>query len=235
MKKALCLFVSVFFVGASVCAHAKEDSPNFAKTSASTPAVKESSKEVSRPASAGKREDMKKRIEDKKKELNGSEWQVNLTTGGKEEGKDTLTFQNGQIKSKYFADKGFPATNYTISIADGSDMATWETMQTDAKGGVLFIRGEWDKDVMRGVMSQQLDENKTKDFNFSSASKEAIEPTTEPEKKAEEPAPALSMPPATAPTKEAPKADKFVEEVKKYEEVAVAPFNPGTTDESKNS
>ena len=61
-------------------------------------------------------------------------------------------------------------------------MATWETMQTDPKGGVVFIRGEWKEGLMRGVISQQLEKDKSKDYNFASASKAAVPPTAEPKK-----------------------------------------------------
>ncbi len=70
-------------------------------------------------------------------------------------------------------------------------MTVWETMQTSSnpKEGVVFIRGEWKGDQMRGVISQQLEGGTTRDFNFTTSGKVAIPPTTEKEKK-EEPKPA---------------------------------------------
>ncbi len=148
-----------------------------------------------------KREETQKKIEEKKKELNGTQWNVALTSGGKSEGEDVLTFQNAQVSSKIFGNKGYPSTNYTISFSEGSDMATWETMQTNPKGGVVFIRGEWKEGVMRGVISQQLEEGKSKDYNFTSANKASIPTTTEPKQSKQKE--------STTPTKEGSE-DKIV-------------------------
>jgi hypothetical protein len=208
MKKIVGLVVAGFLLGSSVTVLAKQhkDAP---ETKAPAPAVPQMSN--------AKREEMKKALEEKKKELNGSEWKVTLNTGGKSEGTDVLTFQNGQVKSKYFADKGFPASNYTLSIPEGSDMTTWETMQTHPKGNVVFFRGEWKEKTMRGIISEQVEKDKSKDYSFSSIGMESIAPSTE-KPKAE-----------TAPeTQGGPVAGVLKSEGSKG---VVAPFNPGTTDE----
>jgi hypothetical protein len=138
-----------------------------------------------------KLEDSRKLIEQKKSELNGSQWELDMTASdakGKVE-KEVFTFQNGQVTCKMLTARGFKPTNYTISVPEGSDMAVWETMQTNDKGNVVFIRGEWKQDIMRGVISEQLEGGKSRDYNFASASKIAVEPTTKPkeEPKKEEP------------------------------------------------
>ena len=173
------------------------------------------------PVKSINRDEMKKKIEEKKKELNGSEWKVALTSGGKADGEDVLTFQDGKITSKLFFDKGFPATNYTISAPEGADMTTWETMQTNPKGGVVFMRGEWREGVMRGVISQQIEEGKTKDYNFSSDTKVAVPPSTE--KPKEEKTETLKG--ENAGTVDAEKGSNANQEV--------AAFTPGTTDEKR--
>ena len=209
MKK-IALFLMVFLVIASP-AHAREKkaiSQGGTSVSAATSAPLH--KEVSR-------EEMKKKIEEKKKELNGSEWKVALTSGAKAEGEDVLTFQNGQVSSKMFSDKGYPASNYTISAPEGADMTTWETMQTNPKGGVVFMRGEWKEGVMRGVISQQIEEGKTKDYNFSSDNKIEVPPSTETPKEEKKEAGAEAM------------AEKAAETANSD----VAAFDPGTTDEKR--
>ena len=147
--------------------------------------AKEESKGKEAPKAAApkadpKREERRKLIEEKKAELNGSEWEVVLTASdGKSKGeKDVLKFQNGQVSTKNFSGQGFNPTNYTITIEEGNDMAIWETMQTGSTEGVVFIRGEWKDGTMRGLISQQLEGGKTKDYSFASAGKKSIEPTT---------------------------------------------------------
>lgn len=135
------------------------------------------------PKADPKKEERRKKVEAKKAELNGSQWEVNLTAldGKGRPEVDVLTFQNGQVTSKSFAAKGFTPTNYTISVEDGNEMTVWETMQTSPKEGVVFIRGEWKEDLMRGIVSQQLEGGKTRDYSFASASKVAVDPTTKSE------------------------------------------------------
>ena len=210
----------IVLLAATLPAYAKEDkgASNFSvskklSVSAATSAP------ATPVAMDAKRAEMKKKVEEKKKDLNGSEWKVALTSGAKPDGEDILTFQNGQVASKMFGDKGFPASNYTITVPEGADMATWETMQTNTKGGVLFIRGEGKEGVMRGVMSQQLEEGKTKDYNFSSAAKVAVSPTT---KKKDEPNEEAAVPAVLSTP---------AEQAQTTAESEVVAFAPGTTDE----
>jgi len=86
------------------------------------------------------------------------------------------------VTCKTLTDKGYPATNYTISQPEGADMATWETMQTDPKGHVVFLRAEWADKTMRGVMSEQLEAGKSKDYNFASTAKAEVPAETKPVK-----------------------------------------------------
>ncbi len=128
-------------------------------------------------------QEKRKRIADKKTDLNGSSWDIVYTTSSdpKQKGKkDLFTFQNGQFNSKSLMDRGFTWTNYTISVPDEeSDLAVWETMQT-GKEGIVFIHGEWAKDKMSGSISEQLDGGKkTVEHSFSTANRTAISPTTE--------------------------------------------------------
>ena len=164
-----------------------------------------------------KKAQIRKVIEERKSELNGSEWKVTLSSSdpkAKSE-EDVLTFQNGQVKSKNFAARGFSATNYTVSIPEGSDMAVWETMQTSEKEGVVFIRGEWKGDQMRGVISQQLQGGTTRDYNFTTAGKIAIAPVSEEKKEAKKEEPALAPAPAKEEAKKEEKKEMTREEKKK--------------------
>ncbi len=141
--------------------------------------------------------EMRKRVEAKKTELNGSQWEVSLVSSDpqvKPEA-DVLTFQNGQVTSKALASKGFTSTNYTITPGPGEDdWAVWETMQT-GRDGVVFIRGEWLKEEMRGIISNQLPEGKSRDYSFSTKKRVSVSPTSE---KPKETAAAAAVTPSSA-------------------------------------
>ena len=127
--------------------------------------------------------EIRKNRQEKKNELNGSKWQVTLSSSdpkinGK---KDTMTFQNYQIHSDFLASKGFPSSNYTVSIPEGTDTGVWETMKTSADG-IAFMHGEWAADKMQGVISEQLPKGKTLDYSFSSTGKVEVPKTVEVEK-----------------------------------------------------
>ena len=166
MKKALALVLVLLFAGYSV--HAAEE-------------VSEKRSE----ADEQKMAESRKKIQEHRTELNGSSWEVTLGSGAKGEA-DTFTFQNGQFSSKSLAKRGFSPTNYTVSIpSDSSGLAVWETMQT-GKEGLIFLRGEWDKDMMRGDVTEQLEEGKKiKDYSFSTSGRTAIPPSSASEEKTE--------------------------------------------------
>lgn len=127
-----------------------------------------------------KREDMRKMVEERKKDLNGSSWNVEIKSqGGKSvlEGADELVFQNGRFTSKKMAKRGYTSTNYTITPSE-TGPSVWETMQTSVDDGVVFWRGEWQKETMSGVINRQVKEG-TEDYYFSSSLKVKIPPTSE--------------------------------------------------------
>ena len=181
----------------------------------------------------------RKRIVDKKTDLNGSSWDIAYVTSSdpKQKGKkDLFTFQNGQFNSKNLMDRGFTWTNYTISVPDEeSELAVWETMQT-GKEGIVFIHGEWTKDKMTGNITEQLDGGKkTVEHSFSTTNRVAIPPSSEEAAVIEGAAPEpqvqgssdsslVSMEKPVAPV-----VSKAVKEAKN--KTAVAAFEPGTTQE----
>ncbi len=217
--------LSVMIVAGLVALPAYAGDSNFSSRKSSAPAAAPAQTQAPKAPKSASREEMKKKVEEKKKELNGSEWKVTVTSGGKTEGEDTLTFQNNKVNSKIFADKGFPSSNYTVTVPEGADMATWETMQTDPKGGVVFMRGEWTGDTMRGVVSQQLEEGKSKDYNFASAGKTEVPATTEEKKPEPAPAPVVTEAVPATPERAAPA------EASQTPASGVAAFAPGTTEE----
>ncbi len=141
-------------------------------------------------AAEKKRAEMRKRIEERKKELNGGEWEVmikSMSGKGALDGSDALTFQDNVFRSKSSAKLGFTSTNYTLTVSDSGEGPTvWETMQTSGKGNVMFWRGEWLGDKMTGVISRQLEDGKSEEYSFSSSSMKEIPETSESEESAGE-------------------------------------------------
>ena len=162
MKRAtLILFVFVLALSASAVSYAKDDAKG--------------AQDIAKQKAA-----LRKKIADRKEELNGSEWVTTLNSSEKNEKpeSDTLTFQNNTVASKFFMSKGFSATNYTVTLPEGSAKGVWETMQTssNSKEGVVFIHGEWEKESMNGQVTQQLGEGKTKEYYFTTSARKAILP-----------------------------------------------------------
>lgn len=156
------------------------------------------------------RAEQRKKVAERKEELNGSQWEVSLIPSGpgQKAEDDVLTFQNGQITSKSLTSKGFPATNYTITPGDSSeDWSVWETMQS-GRAGVVFIRGEWLKEEMRGIISHQ-NEGKSLDYTFTTKKRVEVPKTrekTDEEKKIEDEAAEAASKAASSKTPAAGKA-----------------------------
>ncbi len=119
-------------------------------------------------------------IEKKRKQLNNTEWEIELTLLSNKKIKqvDVITFKNNQFVSAKFSQLGFSATNYTLSL-EKEDKIVWETMQTSEKYGIAFWRGELDLGLskMQGILSQHVDDKTTNDYSFSSISKKTIRPS----------------------------------------------------------
>jgi hypothetical protein len=116
----------------------------------------------------------KKQLEERKrKDLSNSEWTIELTPlngKGKKEA-ETITFKDNQVNFVSYGKKGFPATNFTLSVQDDG-MVIWETMQTSDKAGIAFWRGEMpDSQSMRGIFSYHPDAKTTLDYSFISTGK----------------------------------------------------------------
>jgi hypothetical protein len=125
-------------------------------------------------------------IEKKKQALNNTEWQIELTElGGKQKKEeDRLAFSDNQVACDSFTKRGFNSTNYTLTIAEDQTVA-WETMQTSAKAGTAFWRGEIDPNLqsMKGALSYRIDDNTSVDYTFVSISKKNIPKTPPKEEK----------------------------------------------------
>jgi hypothetical protein len=167
------IFLSLFFTSLA----AAEEMPVPAESSEVTPVPAKLSE-----ADEKKIIELRKKIEEKKTELNGSAWELtfNSSSNPKMKGaKDTFTFQNGQFKSAHYQKDGFTPTNYSVSIpSETQDIAVWETMLS-GKEGIVFIRGEWEKDKMSGNITEQLKGGKEIfEHTFTTSARTSVSPTT---------------------------------------------------------
>lgn len=106
-------------------------------------------------------------------ELNGTEWTIEVKAVDKNVPLsiyfDKLQFKGGKVSSKSMLDKGFLASNYTLTVQEDGTLS-WETMQKNSLGETIFWRGETTKDnKMSGVFSKQASGGKTEDLFFTSA------------------------------------------------------------------
>ena len=113
----------------------------------------------------------------KRKALNNNQWEISVIpmTGKGEKTQDVLVFTGEKFSSQEYVKKGYTPSNYTLSLAaDGG--AVVESMQSNEGGGILFWRIELDSELAgcRGVLSNQLVENKTEDYSFVSTAKKPV-------------------------------------------------------------
>ncbi|MBU1998298.1 MAG: hypothetical protein ABIG46_08975 [Candidatus Omnitrophota bacterium] len=162
----------------------KSDKTDSVEVKAAAPVVKTDS---AKPKEASKEEKARlealsaKRsaVEQKKKELNNTEWQIELvmTNAPAKPKKDTdsVIFKDNQVSISGYMPKGFPPTNYTLTIS-GDGTLVWETMQTSEKVGVAFWRGEISPNmqIMRGILSYHVDDKTVRDYSFVSVAKKDI-------------------------------------------------------------
>lgn len=148
-------------------------------------AEKKSSQEKAEEA---KNAELRKAIQAKKDEINGSSWSINIKPQGNHKGglagDDQLTFQDGKFLSKQADKLGFTRTNYTITVPEGDGPTIFETMQTSKKEGTLFWRGEWKEKAMSGVISHQLEKG-NEEYYFTSSQMTEVPETSASEEDSE--------------------------------------------------
>lgn len=120
----------------------------------------------------------KKKLQEKQEELNNTEWEIEvLPSSGTESAlwnNDILRFKEGEIISEKFKAEGYPTSRYTVRIK--ADKGCWETMQSkeDSKT-IIFWRGDWDKDKMKGMFSIQKESGNVESYSFQGINKKNIQ------------------------------------------------------------
>ncbi|MCM8801382.1 MAG: transposase [Candidatus Omnitrophica bacterium] len=101
-------------------------------------------------------------------DLNGTAWIIKVNPeGSKEITLDEIRFNEGKISSKLLLAEGYLSSNYSLTIKPDGTLV-WETMQRNAKGEMVFWRGEEKDGKMEGVFSKRSLEGVLKNFSFVS-------------------------------------------------------------------
>ena len=66
---------------------------------------------------------------------------------------DVLEFREGKLHSRALGDQGFAPSKYTMSRREDG-IVVWETAQADKTGTIVYWRGEWDGQAMRGIVTR---------------------------------------------------------------------------------
>jgi hypothetical protein len=194
MKKIIVIMMAIGFFAASV-SHSwawfgakKKAAQEETVVQPAAPAAKSQAAAVEEKQEAVKKADKAKAdaekvkkaaVERKRNELNNTEWQIELSplSGKGKKELEAILFQSGQISFANYGKKGFPATNYTLTVQDDGSLVI-ETMQTSEKAGIAFWRIESDASMqnMRGVLSHQVNDKTKEDYSFASTGKKMVPP-----------------------------------------------------------
>ncbi len=104
-----------------------------------------------------------------KNSLNNTQWTITLKPmfGKGASEADVISFVNGELVSRNLQNAGYQAAGFTVRIKD-EETVTWNTMQKDDAGNMVFWTGDIKNGVMKGVMSKHDKRGRAYDFSFIS-------------------------------------------------------------------
>jgi hypothetical protein len=105
-----------------------------------------------------------------REQLDGTRWELELTPlghGGQPAAQeDTLAFAGRQVTSAWLSGAGYSGASYVLKV-DAAGTVSWETLQANAGDGVVFWRGAFTNDTVRGAVSRQPLTGPVEDFAFT--------------------------------------------------------------------
>ncbi|MBP7056682.1 MAG: hypothetical protein KBB52_07500 [Candidatus Omnitrophica bacterium] len=174
MKKifAILLFFAFAYTPITLCGAVLDSGKVKNKEAAREPVKDEDI--VTEPGTLSKEEiaKMKESAAGKKKDLEGTSWNIVITQMSDRSKKDTdvITFSADKVSSRNFSALGYGATSFALRIeTDGT--TTWETAQYSESGGNLFWTGNITDGVMSGVLTKRDKKNNVTDYSFVSVTK----------------------------------------------------------------
>lgn len=117
-----------------------------------------------------------KALEDMKeqKEIEGYAWRIELKQIGGPglsfSGSDVIFFEDNRVNSVNLTEEGFQSSNYSKRELKNGNIV-WETIQANNKGDTVSWRGEWNGEIMKGVLSRRSSDDTVRDFSFVSVDK----------------------------------------------------------------
>ena len=111
--------------------------------------------------------------------LNGTTWSLELRPSSAKQGgpqQDTVTFEGKRVVSTLLMGEGYGGSNFTLTVGDDGT-ATWETMQANTGGDMVFWRGEIRGETMSGVLSKQPALGSSLTFSFTGTIHHASAPS----------------------------------------------------------
>ena len=129
--------------------------------------VKAVKKTVSPEELAARRQAM---MEETQKALKAQEWTVYVSPRGGRGAIETdiLTFTDETVTSKNLDAKGYPTSNFGMSVQDNGTVS-WETMKTAATKDKAFLRGDLKGGVMTGVIFMKPVKGATSTYIFTTS------------------------------------------------------------------
>lgn len=104
------------------------------------------------------------------KEIEGYAWIIELRQIGGPSADfaavDTIFFENNQLHSVNLDKEDFSASNYSKRDLRNGNIV-WETIQTNKQGDAASWRGEWNGEIMKGILSMRSTNGIMKDFSFT--------------------------------------------------------------------
>lgn len=111
-------------------------------------------------------------LRDNLENLDGTEWIVELKSEGNAGSAtlpnyDRLVFKKGTVSLQYLSSKGFNTSNYNFARQEDGALV-WETMQRNAQGDIVYLRGEEKDGNMKGTLRQRFVDGKNEGVLFKS-------------------------------------------------------------------
>lgn len=107
------------------------------------------------------------------KEIEGYSWRVDLRQIGGPKidflSSDTIFFKDNRVNSINLGKEGFSGSAYSKRELRNGNIV-WETIQTNAEGDTASWRGEWNGEIMKGILSLSSANDVRRDFSFVSSS-----------------------------------------------------------------
>lgn len=78
---------------------------------------------------------------------------------------DHLEFRDGQLMARQLGARGFSPARYTVNRREDG-VVVWESIQADKTGTIVSWRGQWDGQIMRGLLTRRTPGQDPASYSF---------------------------------------------------------------------